>query len=49
MKENAVAASITLPEDLVGHVDRLVNECTVVGARYPDAMQATVDTEDFTA
>ncbi|MFZ3033735.1 MAG: aldo/keto reductase [Parvibaculum sp.] len=49
MKENAGAASVTLSGDIVERLEALVNERTVVGARYPDAMQATVDTEDFAA
>lgn len=49
MVENAGGATIKLSPDLITRVDALVNERTVVGARYPDAMQATVDTEDYAA
>jgi len=49
MKENAGAASVSLSADIVERLDALVNERTVSGARYPDAMQATVDTEDYAA
>ena len=49
MKENAGAAGVSLSADIVERLDALVNERTVSGARYPDAMQATVDTEDYAA
>lgn len=49
MVENAVSATVQLSAELVARVDVLVNERTVSGARYPDAMQATVDTEDYAA
>ena len=49
MKENAGAASVSLSAEIVQRLDALVNERTVSGARYPDAMQATVDTEDYAA
>jgi aryl-alcohol dehydrogenase-like predicted oxidoreductase len=45
MRENAAAADIRLAPELVARVDELVNEKTVAGARYNDAMQASVDTE----
>jgi aryl-alcohol dehydrogenase-like predicted oxidoreductase len=45
MRENAAAADIRLSPELVARVDELVNEKTVAGARYNDAMQASVDTE----
>jgi aryl-alcohol dehydrogenase-like predicted oxidoreductase len=47
MRENIGAASVKLSPDLMAKVDALVNERTVTGGRYPDAMQATVDTEDY--
>lgn len=49
MKENAGAASVSLSTDIIDRLETLVNERTVSGARYPDAMQATVDTEDYAA
>ena len=45
MSENFGARSVTLSADMIARVDKLVNEKTVTGARYPDAMEATVDTE----
>ncbi|HZZ30739.1 MAG TPA: aldo/keto reductase, partial [Phenylobacterium sp.] len=45
MRENAAAAAVALPADMVGRVDAAVNERTVTGSRYPAFMQASVDTE----
>ena len=45
MVENAGAASIALSDEVMRRVDELVNERTVVGDRYNDIMQASVDTE----
>jgi len=45
MAENAQAAAIKLSPDIMARVEATVNERTVTGHRYPDAMQATVDTE----
>lgn len=33
--------------DLIAAVDALINHTTVAGPRYPAAMQATIDTEEF--
>jgi aryl-alcohol dehydrogenase-like predicted oxidoreductase len=46
MRENAAAADIRLSAEMVERVDELVNERTVAGRRYNEAMQASVDTED---
>ena len=45
MRENALAAGVSLSEAVMKRVDELVNDSTVVGARYNDVMQASVDTE----
>lgn len=45
MRENAAAADISLSDDLVSRIDGAVNGHTVVGSRYPAALQASVDTE----
>lgn len=45
MIENAGAASITLSPDVMAKVDTIVNDKTVAGPRYNEAMQASVDTE----
>jgi aryl-alcohol dehydrogenase-like predicted oxidoreductase len=49
MAENAAAGDVRLSPAIVAEVDTLVNERTVSGPRYPPAMQAAVDTEDWAA
>ncbi len=49
MAENAAAADISLSADIMARIEDLVNQRTVAGPRYSPAMQATVDTEDWTA
>ena len=46
MRENALAAGVTLSADIMARVDATVNASTVTGPRYAPAMQASVDTED---
>jgi aryl-alcohol dehydrogenase-like predicted oxidoreductase len=45
MRENAAAAEITLSPELIARIDATVNGGTVTGSRYPEALQASVDTE----
>ncbi|MDO8289494.1 MAG: aldo/keto reductase [Parvibaculum sp.] len=47
MSENFGGVAVNLTPELIGKIDTLINEKTVAGARYSDAMQATVDTEDW--
>jgi aryl-alcohol dehydrogenase-like predicted oxidoreductase len=47
LQENLGAAAIELPPGLVARLDALINQHTIVGARYNAATQAEVDTEDF--
>ena len=49
MFENAAAAEVRLSVEVIAGIETLVNERTVAGPRYPAAMQATVDTEDWAA
>jgi aryl-alcohol dehydrogenase-like predicted oxidoreductase len=49
MVENAAAAETRLSSEIMAKVEALVNQNTVTGPRYPPAMQATVDTEDWAA
>ena len=49
MIENAGALGLRLTAETIALVDATVNERTVAGARYSEAMQATVDTEDWAA
>jgi hypothetical protein len=45
MIENAGAAEIALDAATVDELDRLINEDTVVGYRYTDALMASTDSE----
>ncbi|GAB3469512.1 aldo/keto reductase [Massilia terrae] len=47
LEENLAAAEVTLPADLVGRVEALVNADTVSGGRYAPATQAEIDTETY--
>jgi aryl-alcohol dehydrogenase-like predicted oxidoreductase len=47
LEENAAAANIALPGDIVTQLDALINERTVTGPRYNAATQAEIDTEEF--
>jgi aryl-alcohol dehydrogenase-like predicted oxidoreductase len=47
LEENLGAAALALPVDLITRLDALINQDTVVGARYNAATQAEIDTEDF--
>lgn len=49
MRENLAAADIILSPDVVARLDALINQDTVVGARYNAATQTEIDTEDFAA
>ena len=45
MIENAAAAAITLDAATVSELDTLINEDTVAGYRYTDALMASTDSE----
>jgi aryl-alcohol dehydrogenase-like predicted oxidoreductase len=45
MRENAGGEAVRLSAAVVERLEALVNDRTVRGSRYPEAMQATVDTE----
>ncbi len=47
LEENIARWDYVPPVDVIAKVDALINERTVVGARYPEAMQRTIDTESF--
>lgn len=49
MAENAGAAGVRLTPEMVARLDELINERTVTGPRYPAAVQAEIDTEEFPA
>lgn len=45
MRENAGAGDIVLCDDVVQTLDTLINETTVAGRRYTDALMASTDSE----
>ncbi len=45
MKENALAAEITLDQHTLDELDALINESTVHGTRYSEAQMAATDSE----
>lgn len=47
LAENFAALEVRLSADVVAALDELINEKTVVGARYNAAAQADVETEEF--
>jgi len=47
LEENLAAADVGLSREIVERLDALINERTVVGARYVDATLAEIDTEEF--
>ena len=49
LEENLGAASLVLAPQVLSQLDALVNERTVVAARYNPATQAEIDTEEFSA
>lgn len=47
LEENIGCCGWVLPDDLAIRIDALINQETVSGARYPAAVQAAIDTEEF--
>lgn len=47
LEENAKADAVTLSGETITRLDRLINQNTVHGARYNDATQTEIDTEEF--
>jgi aryl-alcohol dehydrogenase-like predicted oxidoreductase len=47
LAENAGGARVSLTADAAVRLDELINQHTVQGARYPAAVQAEIDTEEF--
>lgn len=47
LEENAGGADVSLDIDTIARLDRLINQETVSGPRYPPATQAEIDTEEF--
>ena len=47
LEDNVAAAPLEVPEDILEKAGELINQQTVSGRRYHDAMFKTIDTEDF--
>jgi aryl-alcohol dehydrogenase-like predicted oxidoreductase len=47
LEENIARHDWIAPPEVCAKVDGLINHDTVAGPRYPSAMQATIDTEEF--
>lgn len=47
MEENIARADWTIPADTAARIDALINQHTVAGPRYGEAMQRSIDTEMF--
>ncbi len=49
LRENAAASGLRVAPHMLEAADALINAATVSGPRYPAAVQAEIDTEDFPA
>lgn len=49
LRENIAAAELVLDAELIAAADRLINNRTVSGQRYPEPARSEVDTEEFDA
>jgi len=47
LADNHAAATLAIPAQVLGAADGLINESTVAGHRYHDAIRPTIDTEEF--
>jgi aryl-alcohol dehydrogenase-like predicted oxidoreductase len=47
LADNHAAASVEVPQSVLDAADALINEQTVAGHRYHDAIRPTIDTEEF--
>ena len=47
LEENLAATAVSLSAECVSELDALINQRSVVGARYPAATQLEIDTEEF--
>lgn len=47
LEENFAATEIQLPTSVIDNLDKLINQQTVSGPRYPAPTQAEIDTEEF--
>lgn len=49
LADNYAAGSLNIAADILAAADKLINQNTVSGTRYPAATQAEIDTEEFAA
>ena len=47
MEENIETLNQTITSDVLNEISSLINQSSVSGHRYPDAMRKTIDTEEF--
>jgi aryl-alcohol dehydrogenase-like predicted oxidoreductase len=47
LEENMAALDVVLAADTMMHLDRLINQQTVIGSRYNAETQSEIDTEEF--
>jgi aryl-alcohol dehydrogenase-like predicted oxidoreductase len=47
LEENFLAADLAIPADALAEAGRIINQNTVRGHRYHDAIRPTIDTEEF--
>jgi aryl-alcohol dehydrogenase-like predicted oxidoreductase len=47
LEENLAAGAIEIAPEIVAEIDTLLEPSAIAGARYPDAAQADIDTEEF--
>lgn len=47
LEENFATPDVTIPADVLNRAGDILNQSTVSGHRYPEAMRGTIDTEDF--
>ena len=49
LQEDVEALNVALPPNIARKAEALINQSTVSGARYPEATQEEIDTEEFEA
>ncbi|MDF1681214.1 aldo/keto reductase [Ponticaulis sp.] len=47
LEENFATLELSVSDDILGKAGKLINQGTVSGHRYPEAMRKTIDTEDY--
>jgi aryl-alcohol dehydrogenase-like predicted oxidoreductase len=47
LEENFAAGAIEVPAEILTEIESLLEPGAIAGARYPEAAQADIDTEEF--